>query len=61
MQHFKLEKGACQGGLISLYLFVTAFEVPFVLMKGRELIKGFSIFCRHVLFIESGDISTFLS
>ena len=61
MHYFKLEKGARQGGLISAYLFVAAFEVPFVLMKSRELMKDISIFCPCVLFMESGDVSTFLS
>ena len=43
-KYFKLNRGACQGGLISAYLFIIALEILFLLIKQNPRIKGLNIF-----------------
>ena len=57
--YFKLEKGARQRDLISLYLFIITLEVLFALIKSQELIKGIEIFDHCFLFTVYADDSTF--
>ena len=58
-QYFKLEKGACQRDLISVYIFIIALEVLFALIKSQELIKGIEMFDHCFLFTVYADDSTF--
>ena len=39
-KYFKLNRGACQGGLISACLFIIALEILFLLIKQNPHIKG---------------------
>ena len=42
--YFNLEKGTCQGDLVSAYRFILALEVLFMFIKSNENIKGIEIF-----------------
>ena len=43
-KYFKLNRGARQGDPISAYLFISAFEIVFLLIKEIPHIKGLNIF-----------------
>ena len=43
-KYFKLNRGACQGDLISAYLFILALEILFMLIKENPRTKGLNIF-----------------
>ena len=42
--YFNLEKGACQGGPVSAYLFILCLEVLFLQVKANYKIRGVNIF-----------------
>ena len=56
---FNLEKGACQGDLISMYLFILALKIVFLLIKSDSLIKGIKVFDFVFLYTAYADDSMF--
>ena len=57
-RYFTLEKGARQGGHISVYLFILALEVLFELIKNNPDIRGITIINHAFLCTTFADDST---
>ena len=57
--YFKLEKGVRQGDLISAYLFITALEIIFAMIKSNTNIKGLNIFNHNCLYTSYADDTIF--
>ena len=56
--YFKLEKGASQVVPISAYLFTTALEIIFAMVKSNPNIKGLNIFNHSYLCTAYADDTT---
>ena len=57
--YFTLAKGARQGDLVSVHLFIFALEALFVLIKSNENIKGIELFKHAFLYTAYANDSTF--
>ena len=60
-KYFKLNRGARQGDPISVYLFILALEILFLLIKENPRIKGLNIFDHCHLYSAYADDTTFFS
>ena len=58
-KYFKLNRGARQGDPISAYLFISAFEIVFLLIKEFPHIKGLNIFDHCYLCSAYADDTTY--
>ena len=58
-KYFKLNRGARQGDPISAYLFISTFEILFLLIKENTYIKGLNIFDHCYLYSAYADDTTF--
>ena len=58
-KYFNLEKGAFQGDPVSVYLFIIALEIIFLLIKNDSSTKGIKTFDCVFLYRAYADDSTF--
>ena len=58
-KYFKLDKGTCQGDLISAYLFILVLEIVFNLIKQNKYIHGLTFFDHTFLYKAYADDTTF--
>ena len=58
-KYFNLEKGAFQGDPVSVYLFIIALEIIFLLIKNDSSTKGIKTFDYVFLYRAYADDSTF--
>ena len=58
-KYFMLGRGACQGDLISAFLFILALEILFLLIKTKLEIAGLTVFDHCYLCSAYADDTTF--
>ena len=56
--YFKMEKGARQGDLISMFLFILVLEIVFIMIKSNQNIQIINIFDHAFLYIVYADDTT---